>query len=280
LNIRGTRAAAQIEIAEKEAKKNKALYDAKRRRKARSSFKGEYILPDAVLGAWDWCPAELVRAGFTEETLRRNEVGYDRKRDRITFPIRDIFGNLVGVSGRQPEGVLPKYKIYSGIERYDGKEVKGELGETFPEYSSQSVKDHIYGAHHWYDELNTATDGQVILVEGYKARLWVEQCGWDHVGGLMGTAMTSQQERIIRSLGADVWVFMDNDKPGRRASRDICWRLSDSSLRVYECHYPAGHDGHQPDDLTEDEIRQTLETAKRVGARHVRLARRKRRRQD
>lgn len=263
LDIRGTRIEATIAIAEKEAKESKKLNDVKKRRKAKSSFKGTYTLPDSLLGAWDWCPVELVRDGFTEEVLKKFEIGFDRKLDRVTYPLRDIFGTLVGVSGRQPEGVLPKYKFYSGVEIVDGKRFVGELGEMFPEYSSQDVRNHLFGAHHWYQGAYTTTGAQVIVVEGYKADMWVVQHGWDFCCATMGTAVTAQQERLLRRLGAEIWVFMDNDDPGRRASDSLCRRLSRGGSKVYECNYPPNHEGGQPDDLTAEEIEWTLSHATR-----------------
>ena len=68
---------------------------------------------EAVLGPLDYCPTELLEAGFSMQTLHHFEVGYDRWHLRMTFPLRDIKGALVGISGRAIKDMEPRYKIYT-----------------------------------------------------------------------------------------------------------------------------------------------------------------------
>jgi DNA primase len=261
-----------LEFAEKEAKKTAKLKKLRDEKRARREFKGTSILPDALLGVFDWLPVSLVEQGFKEEVLRDHDVGYDQRNDRITFPIRDLFGNLIGISGRATMiGDEPKYLVYNGRHKVNGKEVNGELGGWYPDYSNEGIKDHLWRMEKTYKALHEVNDGQLIIVEGYKAALWMVQHGWTQTVALMGARMSAQQERIVRSLGCETFVLLDNNKPGRIGAWKICRRLAISSFPVYRCKYPAYcDDTTQPDDLNEEELEAALCTAQRIGGRrHV-----------
>lgn len=266
LGVRGPVIDAQIEIAQREVRQNRVLNEAKRKAKARVSFEGVYTLPDSLLGVYDWVPLALVRKGFKKEVLRAHEIGYDRERNRITFPIRDIKGSLVGVYGRQPEGMTPKYIAYSGRHTLNGREVPGELGEAFPDYSCEGIKDHLWRGHLVFDRLYSGKEKQQIVVEGFKAGLWLVQLDWQNTVGTEGTEFTEQQVRLLRRTGADTWVFFDNDPAGRRASKKLCRLLAKSnSARTFEVSYPEDREYAQPDDLTEEEVERCLSNAERIG---------------
>jgi DNA primase len=262
---------SRLEEAKKEAKNTLEVHKSKARRQARKSFAGEHTLPDALLGVFDFLPLSLVEAGFTKEVLRNHDIGYDRRNDRITFPIRDLFGNLVGISGRATNiGEEPKYLVYNGRRVIEGKEVLGELGEWYPDYSNEGIRDHLWRLDKCYDRLmaNESNTEQLILVEGYKAALWLVMLGWTNTVALMGARLSPAQERIIRKLGVEVFVFLDNNRPGREGSSRICQRLAISTFPVYEVAYEGECDSTaQPDDLDEEEIERALSKAKRVGGR-------------
>lgn len=260
---------AQLEEAEKEAKKNIEIEKARARKKARKPFVGEHILPDPLLGVFDFMPLDLVEAGFDKEVLREHEIGYDRRNNRITFPIRDLFGNLIGISGRATMiGEEPKYLVYSGRRVIEGKELLGELGEWYPEYTNEGVRDHLWRMEKCYERLmaNEGGQEQLIIVEGYKACLWLVQHGWINTVALMGARMSPGQERIIRSLGVETFVFLDNNRPGREGSARVCQRLAVSTFPVYEVRYPKDcNETDQPDDLIVEELEAALGNSRRIG---------------
>jgi Toprim domain/DNA primase catalytic core, N-terminal domain len=258
----------QLEEAEIEAKKDEEVEKARKETKSRKAFKGEHVLPDALLGVFDWMPNELVEGGFTPETLRMHDIGYDKRNDRITFPIRDLFGNLIGISGRATNSWdQPKYLIYNGRRTVDGKEVMGELGEWYPDYTNEGIRDHLWGMEMIFKQLYNERDPQLIIVEGYKAKMWMVQHGWLNTVALMGSDISPGQERVVRSIGPETIVLLDNDKPGRYGARKICQTLAVGSFPVYCCHYPAVYDDEdvQPDDLAEEELEQVLCSATRTG---------------
>lgn len=270
LAIPGLRYKELIQDAEREAKKTAAHRRRINNRKAVSDFKGLHIMPDALLGLYDYTPLELVDDGYSEEILNAHDIGYDPKRNRIVFPIRDIYGNLVGISGRQPDGQVPKYKVYTGWHEVNGKRHPGELGEFFPSYKADDVRNHLWRGQFVFDDLLNNKHPDVILVEGYKAALWLVQCGWPYTVAAMGSMISEQQTRIFKTMGADVWVLFDANEPGRVGSRKVCEKLSTGSFKVYECSYGDLPEWTQPDDLSAEGIREILASAKRKGVRHAR----------
>ena len=153
IGVKDKRAEVEIEAAEKESKLTKEVEEAKRKKKAKATFRGVHTLPESLLGVYDWLPTGMVEAGFTEEVLRDHDIGFDRERGRITFPVRDIFGSLVGVYGRATRMLdLPRYLAYSGRRTKDGRETMGEFGEWYPDSSrSRSTA--------WPPEASTITCG-------------------------------------------------------------------------------------------------------------------------
>lgn len=278
---------SRLAIAAEEGKKTAAVEDSRRRKKARSSFKGEYVLPEALLGVYDWKPLDLVDSGFEVPLLRQHDIGYDRARERITFPIRDIYGNLIGISGRTTINEMPKYKVYTGRRYVEGKEIMGELGDWYPGYSSDGVRDHLWRGNFVYPVLDNDPTEQLIIVEGYKAALWLVQHGWLNVVAIMGARMSPAQERLVRRLGVATFVFLDNNEPGHEGAHKICQRLGAGTFPVYRVHYPDEFDEDtQPDDLSEPELEDALSNAKPTGGKHYgqrngkRMARKKGSRQQ
>jgi DNA primase len=270
LGVKDKRAEAEIDAAEKESKLTQSVEDAKRRKRAKATFRGVYTLPDSLLGVYDWLPTGMLEAGFTEEVLKAHDIGFDRGRQRIIFPVRDIFGSLVGVYGRATRMLdLPRYLAYSGRRTIDGRETEGELGEWYPEYSNAGIHDHLWRGHLVYPRVFDHKRSQVIVVEGFKAALWMVQCGWLNTVAIMGSKMSQGQERIIKRLGAQTFILFDNDDAGRRGSYYTSRKLADSTFPVYECSYPDGYDGAQPDDLSVEELEVVLTSARRAGGKYV-----------
>lgn len=272
LGVSSVRIEAQLDEAEKEVKRTLEVEKARARRKSRKAFAGEHVLPDALLGVFDFMPLDLVEAGFDKKVLQEHEIGYDRRNNRVTFPIRDLFGNLIGVSGRATMiGEEPKYLVYSGRRVIEGREVLGEFGEWYPEYTNEGIRDHLWRMDKCYERLmkNEGGQEQLIIVEGYKAALWLVQQGWINTVALMGARMSPSQERIVRSLGVETFVFLDNNRPGREGSTRVCQMLAVSTFPVYEVSYPADcEDTAQPDDLIVTELEAALNHSRRVGGKY------------
>ena len=79
----------------------------------------------------------LYERGLTDEIIERFDIGYDRERKEITFPVRDIEGRCVFVAGRSTERKffsLPKgmdKPIYQGYRFVTGKYRTAYITESF-----------------------------------------------------------------------------------------------------------------------------------------------------
>lgn len=206
----------------------------------------KYVLPEHILGLFDFAPRQMLLWGFQKKVLRQFNVGYDTKHDRITFPLRDYTGQLVGFSGRAArDGMVPRFKFY-----------------TKPEYEAWGLpatgfedKSHII----WnYDQVRAASafsDTPVIVVEGFKACLWLYQCGFTSVVALLGSSMSHTQQRLLERLGSKLYLMLDNDGGGQH-KYEMARSLS-QSCKVHIPEYPT----RQPDTLTPEQITEAIDSA-------------------
>lgn len=223
---------------------------------------GEHRINEGLLGVFQFCPNDLVNDGFDKKVLQEHEVGFDKKQMRITFPIRDLDGNLVGISGRTVINEDPRYKVYKSG---DLLKYASDDPETQARYRAYDIKNHhyIWNAHNVYPMVFSGDLGCVIVVEGYKACLWLLQHDIENVVAIQGSRLAWSQQRILSRLDATVILLLDNNKAGREGSFNIGKRLIRSGLPVLVCSYPQWCDQNvQPDDLEHEEIITMLDTAR------------------
>lgn len=228
-------------------------------------FLAEVIIPESVLGVFDWRPDGLVEQGFEPILLRELEIGYDRESDRITFPIRDTYGNLVGISGRSTfHDVKPRYLVYRGRRKTDKGFVAGDFGpgfdDLFPTYQIKIHK-YLWNAHRAYQLLETSNE-PVIVVEGFKGCIWMLQHGYWNTVATMGSSMSQEQyDLICRVSGSGVTLMFDNDRAGIKGTQQVGKWLSRSVANVTVCELPVW--AQQPDDLNAKGLKEALESRKR-----------------
>lgn len=222
----------------------------------------EEPLPEGFLGLFDMCPLALLDEGFSSAVLQRFDVGFDPVHHRITYPLRDLHGSLVGISGRTVINDGSRYKVY------DSEYAHWQL----PRRDAQKDKSAaiLWNAHRIYKEVFNRTEVSVVLVEGFKACMWLTQLGVENVVALMGSYMSDRQRWLLERFGATVYIMLDNDEAGERAMRGyvdprgrfhpgIPEQLS-SSLPVRIAAYDKQK--RQPSDLAQDEVIGALQQAK------------------
>jgi DNA primase len=205
-------------------------------------------IDDQLLGLWNYCPQDLVAAGFTEQTLQYFEVGFDKWHNRITWPMRDLKGQLCGVSGRAVvEGQKPRFKIYDKEYKVWG----------LPERINWDKRTVLYNAHRIYPEVYFNPQPQpVIVVEGFKACAWVHQAGFPLVNALIGASLSWEHRWVLERFGAPVYLFLDNNQAGWAGVNKAIKLLKDS-LHVRVIPYPERlleNLEAQPTDCTPEEI--------------------------
>jgi DNA primase len=123
---------------------------------------------------------------------------YDRFRDRIMFPIRNVKGECIGFGGRVLGDEKPKYL-------------------NSPETPVFHKGRELYGLYEARQALREA--GYVLVTEGYMDVVALAQLGFPNAVATLGTACTPEHvQKLFRFTDSVVFSF-DGDAAGRRAAR-------------------------------------------------------------
>ncbi|MBN1458178.1 MAG: DNA primase [Armatimonadetes bacterium] len=171
---------------------------------------------------------ELARAGLA---VPRREGGgfYDRFRNRLIFPIRDVSGRVIAFGGRAlAEDQQPKYL---------------NSPET-PLFSKGRV---LYA----FDQARypMAEAGRAIIVEGYLDAISCHEAGFRETVATMGTALTSEHVNLLRRRTDALVLAFDSDSAGLAAALRGRELFARASLDVRVVTMPEGMD---PDNVIRD----------------------------
>ena len=130
--------------------------------------------------------------------------------NRIMFPIKDLFGNVVAYSGRKYDNSdAPKY--------INTKEtVIFKKGNVL--YNYFDAKEEI------------RRKKEIIICEGFMEVIRLYSIGVKNVVALMGTSFTNDQLEVIKKLNVNVVLNLDNDNPGKLAAFQIGETLSKNGI--------------------------------------------------
>lgn len=197
--------------------------------------------PEYLLGAMSGSrPTNLIHLGFSREVLDELEVGWDEPRTRVAYPVRDEVGRLLGVVGGAafPEND-PSYAAYYGTEP---KYLAYGKNQGFP--FQLNPKWTLWNYHH--ARASTVNEG-LLIVEGFKALLWMRMAGWINVVATFGTSYEQDQVMLLSKLMGPYLIFLDNDEAGRRAAWHLKKDLQKRRSGVIIVGYPRAV--KQPDGL-------------------------------
>ncbi|HQS81743.1 MAG TPA: DNA primase [Thiobacillus sp.] len=160
----------------------------------------------------DGSPLKQVFPDYTADALAASGLvidgdrgRYDRFRDRIMFPIRNIKGQIVGFGGRVLDQGEPKYL-------------------NSPETLLFHKGSELYGLFEARAAIKAA--GRAIVVEGYMDVVALAQHGVEFAVAALGTATTPIHARtLLRHTDHLIFAF-DGDKAGRKAA----WRALENTL--------------------------------------------------
>ena len=173
-----------------------------------------------VFGHYD-DPA-LVEAGLVIES--EDGRRYDRFRERVMFPIRNVKGEIVGFGGRIIGKGEPKYL-------------------NSPETPIFSKGNELYGLFEARSAIRA--EGCVIVVEGYMDVVGLAQLGVRNAVATLGTATTPQHvQKLLRASDRIIFSF-DGDKAGRRAAwraLTACLPLLRDDISIRFLFLPPEHD--------------------------------------
>lgn len=141
---------------------------------------------------------QLVEAGLVivqgDEGEQRR---YDRFRDRVMFPIRNVKGEVIGFGGRVLDGGEPKYLNSPETPVF----VKGR--ELYGLYEArQAIRER----------------GLALVTEGYMDVVALAQLGFGNAVATLGTACTADHVHKLLRFTEHVVFSFDGDAAGRRAA--------------------------------------------------------------
>lgn len=149
---------------------------------------------------------------------------YDRFRDRIMFPIRNVKGECIGFGGRVLDKGEPKYL-------------------NSPETPVFSKGRELYGLFEGRTAIRVA--GYALVTEGYMDVVALAQLGFANAVATLGTACTPDHvQKLFRFTDSVVFSF-DGDGAGRRAARkalDAALPLATDTRSVKFLFLPTEHD--------------------------------------
>ena len=123
---------------------------------------------------------------------------YDLLRNRLIFPIQDERGRIVAFGGRALGDAQPKYLNSPESLLYH----KGQI---------------LYGLFQAKEAMRR--NAEAIVVEGYFDLLALHRAGLTHTVAPCGTALTTEQARLIKRFASRVFLLFDQDSAGQKANQ-------------------------------------------------------------
>ncbi len=166
---------------------------------------------------------KLTEKGFSLDEIKaaflcgiaKNGHPYDYFRNRLMFPIIDTYGNITAFGGRILDDSKPKYLNTSDTPVF-------KKSRTL--FALNFAKNAAVG--------QTEKSGELILCEGYMDVISLHQAGFPQAVATLGTALTSEQARIMSRYAKTVYVSYDSDNAGKRADEKAISLLGQVGVEV------------------------------------------------
>ena len=180
-----------------------------------------------ALNSFDTFSRYMRAKGYTYDEMvagflcGKSEKGtyYDAFRNRVMFPIIDVTGGVIAFGGRVMDDSKPKYKNSSDT----------------PVYKKSRQLFALNFARH------TCADA-LILCEGYMDVIALHAAGITNAVATLGTAITSEQARVMSRYTKKVIISYDSDEAGQKAAARAIQLLSEVGLDVAILKVPGSKD--------------------------------------
>ncbi len=180
---------------------------------------------------WDDLSKNATENGYSIEYLyktglaiKKDDGGfYDRFRDRVIFPIHNLSGRIVGFTGRilSSDKNKPKYV-------------------NSPESDIYSKGKTLYGI--FFAKSAIVANNNCYLVEGNTDVISLYQSGIENVVASSGTALTTDQIKLIKKFTQNITILYDGDEAGIKASLRGIDMVLEEGLNVKIVLFPEGED--------------------------------------
>lgn len=175
----------------------------------------------------------LLKTGLS---IQRNDKVFDRFSGRIIFPIHSLSGKVIGFGGRT-------LKQDSNTAKYLNS----------PESEIYHKSKNVYGL--FLAKRSITQMNKCYLVEGYTDVISLNQAGIENVVASSGTALTSDQIRLIKRFTQNITILFDGDEAGIKASLRGIDLILEEGMNVKVLLFPDGEDPdsfsrkHNPENL-------------------------------
>jgi len=178
----------------------------------------------------------LVKTGLS---IRRDDgTTYDRFKARVMFPIHNLSGRTIGFGGRTLSS--------------DKKIAKYVNSPESDIYSKSKV---LYGL--YFAKSAIVKQDSCLLVEGYTDVISLHQAGVENVVASSGTALTTDQIKLISRYTKNISVLFDGDAAGIKASFRGLDMILKEGLNVRIVPFP---DGQDPDSFARSHRSEEVQT--------------------
>lgn len=177
-------------------------------------------------GTWDGLLNTMKKKGYSPQLIekaglvikRSNNNGYyDRFRDRVIFPICNFYGKPIGFGGRVLDNSLPKYL-------------------NSPETPVFQKGKQLYGLNLAKEEI--IKKDYAIIMEGYMDVVKAFQFNINNCVASLGTSLTQEQAKLIRSYTKNTYIAYDGDAAGQAATQRGLQILKDNGCEVRIIAFP------------------------------------------
>lgn len=141
-----------------------------------------------ILPYLDW-----YTSGLYLSTQKHFEIGFDIRSERVTFPIHNAAGQLIGVKGRycgQDSKIEEKYKYLYVLP----------CNKSIELFNYHRALPHI------------KENQEVIVVEGAKTTMFLTQWGYKNCVSIEGDTLSEEQIKLLKELGLNVTYTFAFDK--------------------------------------------------------------------
>ena len=159
---------------------------------------------------------EIEKANLITKSIK-NRKYYDRFRNRIMFPIKDIYGNIIAFSSRINPEENEGAKYMNTADTFAYKKCQNLFGIDI-------AKNHCAKC--------------MILVEGNMDVISLHQAGFKNVVAPLGTSLTEEQIKLLAKLTKEIILLFDSDIAGQKATEKAINLFKEYGLSVCVVELP------------------------------------------
>lgn len=162
-------------------------------RKKHSKASKAEILPDNYMDRYRWDAEKLSiwrEEGISDASMKRFAVAYDDFSYRIVYPIRNLDGKIINVSGRTVDDQWKEKKL-----------------RKYTYFKPLGILDTIYGLSDNHSFVTASNE--IILFEGAKSVMKADSWGIKNTGAILTSHLNPYQMKILVKLGCRVVFALD-----------------------------------------------------------------------